>query len=244
MLCIGWVENDDRWGLGWLWITMMCDGRGGVPLKRLVLYDNIAFVESVLSFHFMSLNELLPFLWCVSGNMSFTIGCWPVMRHTCSAALQVGFSQGWNREETGCKYSCDRRQAHAGLSEQFCWKETVWGAIVYMSQGFAPESSVYKRETRHKQERKESMCRSFVWCCRIETSTLWSRTLWTFHKAPLTFLTTVIVLDGFPFHWIYAFFLVHVLSFTCRGQGWVSLRWLTTKSQLRTIDSWKMVSLK
>lgn len=41
---------------------MMCDGRGGVPLKRLVLYDNIAFVESVLSFHFMSLNELLPFL--------------------------------------------------------------------------------------------------------------------------------------------------------------------------------------
>lgn len=117
---------------------------------------------------------------------------------------------------------------------QFCWKETVRGAIVYMSQGFVPVSSFYKRETRDKQEKKESMCGSFVWCCRIETSTLSSRTLWTFHEVPLTFLTTAIVLDGFPFHWIYAFFLVHVLRFTCRGQGWVSLRWLTTKSQLRT----------
>lgn len=42
---------------------MMCDGRGVVSLEMIgALCDDIAFVKSVLSFHFMSLNELLPFL--------------------------------------------------------------------------------------------------------------------------------------------------------------------------------------
>lgn len=42
---------------------MMCDGRGVVSLEMFgALCDDIAFVKSVLSFHFMSLNELLPFL--------------------------------------------------------------------------------------------------------------------------------------------------------------------------------------